>query len=68
MIARFYAAVPLAAILVLAATLPGAAERGNAPGMKEGTMMQDTADSKTGIPPIDVAAPAQIETATFALG
>ncbi len=55
-------------ILVLAVALLAAAESANLPGKKEGNMMQYAAVLKTGIPPIDAAAPAKTETATFALG
>jgi hypothetical protein len=62
------ARVSLATILVLAATLLAAAESGNMPGTKEGTMMKDAAFLTAGIPPIDASAPPKTETATFALG
>ena len=62
------AKISFSTILVLAVTLLAAAGSGDLPGTKEGTMMKDSALLKTGIPPIDAAAPAKTETATFALG
>jgi len=60
--------VSFAAILVLVLTLVAAGEGGRLTATHEGTMMKDAAVLKTGIPPIDAAAPAKTETATFALG
>jgi hypothetical protein len=51
-----FIAVPLALVIVLALMAQQTAEKGDAMALK-GT-----------IPPIDAAAPAQIETATFSLG
>jgi len=64
----FTARISLSAILILVVTLFAVAESGTLSGTKEGTMMKDAALIKTGIPPIDAAAPAKTETATFALG
>ncbi len=63
--------ISFAAILVLVLTLVAAGEGGRlaaTTATQEETMMQDAAILKTGIPPIDDAAPAKNETATFALG
>ena len=60
--------ISFAAILVLVLTLVAAGEGGRLTAMQEGTMMKVAAVLKTGIPPIDAAAPAKTETATFALG
>jgi hypothetical protein len=60
--------VSFSTILVLTLTLLTSAGSGNLPGTKEGTKMKDSALLKTGIPPIDAAAPAKTETATFAMG
>ncbi len=60
--------ISFSAILILVVTLFAVAESGTLLGTKEGTMMKDAALLKTGIPPIDAAAPAKTETATFALG
>jgi hypothetical protein len=62
------ARVSLAAIFVLAITLVAAAESDNLPGTKKVATMEEAVVLKTGIPPIDAAAPANTETATFALG
>lgn len=51
-------------IMILVTTLLAAAESGSLPGTKGGTAMTP----KKRIPPIDAAAPARTETATFALG
>lgn len=68
MTAKIIAKITFSTILVLAVTLLAVAGSGNWPGTKEGTMVKDSALVKTGIPPIDAAAPAKTETATFALG
>ncbi|MGD0827469.1 MAG: hypothetical protein ABSA09_05220 [Desulfobaccales bacterium] len=63
--------ISFAAILVLVLTLVAAGEGGRlgtTTATQEETMMRDAAILKTGIPPIDAAAPAKTETATFALG
>jgi hypothetical protein len=62
------AEITFSTILVLAVTLLAVAGSGNLPGTKEGTMMKYSAFLKTGMPPIDAAAPAKTETATLALG
>jgi hypothetical protein len=62
------ARISLATILVLAVALLAVAKSGNLLETREGAMMKDAAVLTTGIPPIDAAAPAKTETATFALG